>query len=116
MAQTTDAPRSIDRTELKAKIDRREPFVLLETLSPEHFQHVHLPGARNAPPERIEELAPTLIPSKDTEVVTYCAAPTCHASADAAHALVALGYTNVRYYPGGKKDWTSVGLPMERGT
>lgn len=38
----------------------------------------------------------------------------CHASADAARELAALGYTNVRYYPGGKKDWTTAGLPAER--
>jgi hypothetical protein len=33
--------------ELKNRTDLEEPFVLLETLLPEHFQHVHLPGARN---------------------------------------------------------------------
>ncbi len=115
MAQITDAVKSIDRNELKEKIDRREPFVLLETLSPEHFQHVHLPGARNAPPERIRELAPVLIPDQDVEVVTYCAGATCKASADAARELTALGYRNVRHYAGGKQDWTSAGLPVERG-
>jgi rhodanese-related sulfurtransferase len=120
MAQTAATPaeaaRAIDRHELKNKLDRRESFVLLETLSPEHFQHVHLPGARNAPPDRVKELAPVLIPSKDTEVVTYCAGPKCHASADAARELMALGYTNVRHYAGGKQEWTGAGLPVERGT
>jgi rhodanese-related sulfurtransferase len=110
-----EAVKTIDRHELKAKIDRSDAFVLLETLAPEHFQHVHLPGARNAPLDRVKELAPVLIPSKDTEVVTYCAGPKCHASADAARALVALGYTNVRHYAGGKQEWTAAGLPVERG-
>jgi rhodanese-related sulfurtransferase len=27
---------------------------------------------------------------------------------------MALGYTNVREYPGGKQDWIAAGLPMER--
>jgi rhodanese-related sulfurtransferase len=89
--------------------------VLLETLSPEHFQHAHLPGARNAPPGHVKELAPQLIPDKHTEVVTYCAGPTCKASADAAHELAALGYTSVWHYGGGKQEWTSAGLPVERG-
>lgn len=118
MARTATTPaeavKTIDRHELKAKIDRTDSFVLLETLAPEHFQHVHLPGARNAPPDRVKEFAPVLIPSKDTEVVTYCAGPKCHASADAARALAALGYTNVRHYAGGKQ-WTAAGLPVERG-
>ena len=89
--------------------------MLVETLSPEHFRHVHLPGARNMPPDQIKALAPVLIPNKDTEVVTYCAGPTCHASADAARELTALGYANVRHYAGGKQDWTSAGMPVERG-
>lgn len=115
MAETAEAVKAIDRDELKKKIDIRAPFVLLETLAPEHFRNVHLPGARNAPPDRLEELAPVLIPNKQTEVVTYCAGPTCHASSDAARELAALGYTNVRHYVGGKQDWTSAGNPVERG-
>jgi rhodanese-related sulfurtransferase len=113
---TAEAVKPIDRDDLKQKLDRRESFVLLETLSPEHFQHVHLPGARNAPPDRVKELAPALIPDKDTEVVTYCAGPTCKASGEAARQLAALGYTNVRHYAGGKQEWTAAGLPVERGT
>jgi rhodanese-related sulfurtransferase len=116
MAQTDEAVKPIERNELKEKIDRRESFVLLETLSPEHFRNAHLPGAQNAPPERIKEFAPMLIPSKQTEVITYCVGPTCHASSDAARELTALGYTNVRHYAGGKHDWTSAGLPVERGS
>jgi hypothetical protein len=48
MAQTAtpsaESAKTIAREKLKKKIDLDEPFVLLETLSPQHFQHVHLPG------------------------------------------------------------------------
>jgi rhodanese-related sulfurtransferase len=115
MAETLEAVKAITRDELEKKIDSREPFVLLETLAPEHFRNAHLPGARNAPPDRIKELAPVLVPNKHTEVVTYCAGSTCHASSDAARELAALGYTNVRHYAGGKQDWRMAGLPVERG-
>lgn len=115
MAETVEAVKPIERDELKGKIDRRESFVLLETLAPEHFRNIHLPSALNAPPERIKELAPVLVPDKQMEVITYCAGPTCHASSDAARELTALGYTNVRHYAGGKQDWTTAGLPVERG-
>lgn len=114
MPQIAEAVKSIDRQELKEKIERHHSFVLLETLSPEHFEHAHLPGARNAPPDRVKELAPVLIPDKETEVVTYCAGRMCKASADAARELAALGYSNVRY-AGGKQDWAAAGLPVERG-
>lgn len=115
MAGTLVAVNAIERDELKKNIDSRKPFVLLESLAPEHFRKAHLPGARNAPPERVKELAPVLIPNKQTEIVTYCAGPTCHASSEAARELTALGYTNVRHYAGGKQDWTAAGLPVERG-
>jgi rhodanese-related sulfurtransferase len=115
MAETIEAVRSIAREELKDKIDRAEPFVLIETLAPEHFRHAHLPGAVNMPPGHVEALAPTLVSDKQTEVVTYCAGPKCHASADAARELTALGYTNVRHYAGGKQEWTAAGLSLERG-
>ena len=91
MAQATSTPaeavKAISRHELTDKIDRRESFVLLETLSPEHFHHVHLLGARNAARDRVKDLAPVLIPNKNTEVVTFCAGPKCTASAEEARVL-----------------------------
>lgn len=49
MAETLEAVKEIERHELKEKIDRHEPLVLLETLATEHFRHSHLPGAVNMP-------------------------------------------------------------------
>jgi rhodanese-related sulfurtransferase len=115
MAETREAVRTIAREQLKNKMDRREPFALIETLAPEQFREAHLPGAVNAPPERVKELVPILVPNKQTEVVTYCANQQCHASGDAARELMALGYTNVRHYAGGKQDWRAANLPIERG-
>ncbi len=66
---------TIDRDELKQKIDARDKFLLVETLAPEKFAHAHLPGAINLPPEHVRELAPTLLPDKHAEIVVYCAAP-----------------------------------------
>lgn len=116
-AQQADAPAelvSITRDELKRKVDRAGDFKLVETLAPEQFQEGHLPGAINMPPDQVSTLAPTLLPDKQVEVITYCASRTCHASADAARELMKLGYTNVRHYAGGKAEWTFAGLPLER--
>lgn len=66
---------TIDREALKAKIDRRDDFLLVETLSPASYAGGHLPGAVNLPPSRIEELAPTVLPDKAAEIVVYCASP-----------------------------------------
>jgi rhodanese-related sulfurtransferase len=63
---------NIGRAELRAKMERGDPFVLLEVLAPRYYRHSHLPGALNLPPGKVGELAPTLLPDKDAEVVLYC--------------------------------------------
>ncbi len=67
---------TISRDELKAKIERREPFVLVETLAKATYEHAHLPGALNLPPDQVKELAPKLLPDKGADIVVYCASPT----------------------------------------
>ena len=61
---------TISRDELRMKIDRRETFVLVETLPAAAYHHAHLPGAINLPPDQVTQLAPTLLP-----IVVYCAKP-----------------------------------------
>ena len=66
---------TISREDLKAKLDQEDDFVLVETLSEEQYQHAHLPGAVNIPPDRVRELAGELIPDKDADAVVYCGSP-----------------------------------------
>ncbi len=66
---------TISREDLKAKIDRGDNFILIETLPVEYYRHSHLPGAVNLPPDHIKELAPTLLPDKEADIVVYCAKP-----------------------------------------
>ncbi|PYX42096.1 MAG: hypothetical protein DMG81_02265 [Acidobacteria bacterium] len=66
---------SISTEDLKAKLDRKDAIKLVETLAPERYREAHIPGSLNIPPERIKELAPQLLPSKDAEIITYCANP-----------------------------------------
>ena len=61
----------ISTKDLKAKVDRNQ-VIVLETLAPERYREAHIPGALNIPPERINDLAPQLLPNKDAEIVTYC--------------------------------------------
>jgi rhodanese-related sulfurtransferase len=104
----------IDRDQLKQKLDHPKKTILVEALSPEEFRKVHLPGAINIPADQVRSLAAEMLPNKDVEVIVYCAGPTCHASRDAVIQFAALGYSNVRHYPGGKDDWISAGLPVVR--
>ena len=64
---------TISTKDLKAKLDRKECIMVVETLAPERYREAHIPGALNIPSEKIKELAPQLLPDKDSEIVTYCA-------------------------------------------
>ena len=68
--------RTISRDELKQKIERKENFLLVETLPATAYHHNHLPGAINRPPDSVSKLASQLLPDKGAEIVVYCASPT----------------------------------------
>ena len=63
---------NIGRDELQAKIDRGDPFILLEVLAPRYYRHSHLPGALNLPPGKVGDMASNLLPDKKAEIVLYC--------------------------------------------
>jgi rhodanese-related sulfurtransferase len=67
---------TISRDDLRGKIDRGDKFSLVETLAKTTYDHAHLPGAINLPPDRVTELAPSLLPDKTADIVVYCASPT----------------------------------------
>jgi len=67
---------TVSRDELKLKIDRRDKFLLVETLPRTSYQHAHLPGAINLPPDQVMQLATTVLPDKTADIVVYCAKPT----------------------------------------
>jgi rhodanese-related sulfurtransferase len=90
-------------------------FVLVDALSPISFAGAHLPGAINIPPASVDARAPRKIPDPSTDVVVYCESADCESSVAVAQRLAELGYTNVRHYAGGKRDWRAAGLPFEGG-
>jgi len=67
---------TISRDELKLKLERQDKFLLVETLPRTAYQHAHLPGAINLPPDQTTQLASTLLPDKTADIVVYCAKPT----------------------------------------
>ena len=88
---------------------------LVEALGPAYFEDAHLPGAINIPHDRVDELAPKLLPDKTARIVVYCASGPCQNSEIATLRLGKLGYTNVADYHEGKAEWLGAGLPVERG-
>ncbi|HKY29556.1 MAG TPA: rhodanese-like domain-containing protein [Pyrinomonadaceae bacterium] len=67
---------TITREDLRQKIERGEKFQLVETLPRTAYDHAHLPGAINLPPDQVKERAPKLLPDKSAAIVVYCSSPT----------------------------------------
>lgn len=109
-------PKTITRDELTTLLEGTNPPLLVEALPEKYFLDQHLPGAINIPHDRVDELAPTLLPDKSQPVVVYCANGPCQNSGLAAERLAGLGYADVRDYHEGKADWIAAGLPVERGS
>ncbi len=66
---------TVEREELKTKLDRGDDFVLVEALPEKYYRRAHLPGAVNLPPDRVRELAPELLADKEADIVVYCGSP-----------------------------------------
>lgn len=100
---------TIDREELKAKLDRGDDFKLVMALHEWAFRAMHIPGSINfhTPEEALEGL------QKDDEIVVYCSNVDCVASQFAYQSLVENGYTDVRRYEGGLDDWQQAGYLLE---
>jgi rhodanese-related sulfurtransferase len=104
----------IDREELVASL-RARSIVPIDAQAPGWYESERLPGARRARPEDLDSLHMTLPDGRDTELAVYCWDRGCEASAQVARLLIERGYTRVRRYVGGKRDWIAAGLPVERG-
>jgi rhodanese-related sulfurtransferase len=105
--------RDISRDELKAKIDRGDDFVLVDALSPQHYERSHLPGAVNLPYEFVDDAEKVLV-DKSAEIVVYCMNAQCATSTEEVRELEEMGYENVLHYAAGKQDWLEAKLPVER--
>lgn len=54
---------TVTTNDLKSKLDKRQVTVA-ETLASERYRKARIPGAVGIPPERINELAPQLLPGR----------------------------------------------------
>lgn len=104
-----DDVRTIDREQLRQKIERGDEFRLVMALNEWAFRAKHIPGSEHF--NSSDELFSTLKP--DDEVVVYCTSPECHSSIALYMALIEAGFTNVRRYSGGLSDWEAASLPLE---
>ena len=92
----------ITSDEAKQMMDDGEAFILLDVRTEEEFEANRIEGAVLIPNNEIIERAPTELPDKDARILIYCRSG--RRSAQAAHDLINLGYTEIFDF-GGIIDW-----------
>ena len=92
----------IEVTEVKAKLDAKHPFVLVDVREPHEYQICKIPGSQLIPlgdlPKRVNEL------NKMDEIVVHCKSGA--RSAKAMDLLKQAGFQNVRSMKGGILAWS----------
>ena len=95
--------------EVKARLDAKEDFTLVDVREDSEWAKGHLPGAIHLGKGIIERDIENTVPAKTTPLVLYCGGG--FRSALAADSLQKMGYTNVMSMDGGWRGWTNAGLP-----
>lgn len=94
-------------------IENKEDFKLVEVLREDSYNEGHIPGAINIPADMLQGLASRHL-NKNGTIVVYCSGYGCHASTNAARALLDLGYKHVLDFKAGKKGWAGAGLELDK--
>ena len=90
-------------------------FVVVSVLPEAEYAKLHIKGSQNLPlGSDMDDFARTVEKryGKRRFVITYCADRTCDAGSHAANILSRNGF-QANDYPGGMKEWSDAGYPME---
>jgi rhodanese-related sulfurtransferase len=99
--------------DVKTRLDRKEPFHLVDVREDREWDAGHLPGAIHLSKGIIERDVEKTIPDTSAPIVLYCGGG--FRSALAAKNLQEMGYSNVISMDGGFSGWKSGGYPLEQG-
>jgi rhodanese-related sulfurtransferase len=99
--------------DVRARLDRGEPFHFIDVREDDEFAVDRARGARHIGRGVLERDVETLIPDKGAPIVLYCGGG--FRSALAAESLQKMGYTNVVSMDGGMRAWREAGYAIEPG-
>ena len=105
--------RECTAADVKARLDRGEPFHFVDVREDREYELDHAAGARHIGRGVLERDIETLIPDPDADIVLYCGGG--FRSALAAESLQKMGYRRVVSMDGGIRAWREAGYPLERG-
>lgn len=86
-------------------------WLLINVLNKRSYTDCHIPGSINIPLDELASTAKNI--DKNQEIIVYCAQYSCPLSRKAWHLLNDMGFTNVRAYEGGAREWKEKEWPLE---
>jgi len=101
--------------ELKALLDRKERFLLVDARNQQEYQEGHIPKALHVYDEAMEAHKTQFPSDLSHPLVFYCNGyPKCVRSLQGAKMALMWGYTQVYLYAAGFPAWEKRGYPVER--
>ena len=107
---TGEGLESITADELLARLEAREPLVIVDVRPMEEYRAAHIAGAVSIPLEELEQRLREL--PREREIVAYCRGPYCALAPEAIRALRARGYA-ARHLTDGLPEWVAAGNRVE---
>jgi rhodanese-related sulfurtransferase len=104
--------REVTIDDVKARLDRKEKFLLIDVREESEYAADHLPGAVHLGKGIIERDVEERVPDSDTPMVLYCGGG--FRSALAADNLQKMGYTHVLSMDGGIRGWREKGFALTK--
>jgi rhodanese-related sulfurtransferase len=97
--------------ELRARVERKEPLIVLDVREKDAYQSGHVPGARHLPRGQLELRVNEELPDPTLRILTVCEFGKI--STLAAATLRDLGYLRAVALDGGMKAWRDAGFELE---
>jgi adenylyltransferase/sulfurtransferase len=103
MGQPENIPLEIDCKSVKAMLDAKADFLLVDCRETDEYQKVHIPKAKLVPMSVIQDRVNELQPYKQKEIVVHCH----HGgrSLKVTHWLRSQGFADVKSMAGGIDQW-----------
>ncbi|MEE4112056.1 MAG: YceI family protein [Desulfobacteraceae bacterium] len=111
----TNAVRKISAQSLNRWVAEEKPFILIDTLTGDHFKAIHLPGATHAcvfEVSFLDQIA-AITMDKHAHLVLYGASEKSMDAAVAAEKLAREGFDHLYILDGGINAWRAAGYPAE---
>lgn len=113
LAICEDARTRVQETDVetvKARLDRGDDFLLIDTREDREWNKGHIPGAIHIGKGVIERDIEAKVPDTDREMILYCGGG--YRSALAADNLTKMGYTKAVSMDGGFRGWNVAGYEV----